>query len=86
MTTRLLSLVGIIVILAVAFALSSNRRWIRPRVVGSAFVLQIGIAALVLYVPAGRDPDGQDDDARRSRRHQAADHRDGRRHGRGARG
>src|SRR6478735_7862659 len=54
MTSRLLSLVGIVVILAVAYALSSNRRWIRPRVVGSAFALQVGIAALVLYVPAGR--------------------------------
>jgi len=53
-TSRLLSLAGILVILAVAFALSSNRRWIRLRVVGSAFALQVGIAALVLYVPAGR--------------------------------
>ena len=55
MTRRLLRLAGILVILAVAFALSSNRRWIRPRVVGAAFVLQAGIAVLVLYVPAGRD-------------------------------
>ncbi|HWI86748.1 MAG TPA: nucleoside transporter C-terminal domain-containing protein [Sphingomonas sp.] len=54
MTGHLLSLAGIILILAAACALSSNRRWIRPRVVGAAFALQIGIAVLVLYVPAGR--------------------------------
>jgi len=54
MTSRLLSLVGLLVILGAAVALSANRRWIRPRVVGSAFALQVGIAVLVLYVPAGR--------------------------------
>jgi CNT family concentrative nucleoside transporter len=54
MTSRLLSLIGIIVILAIAVALSSNRRWIKLRVVGAAFALQAGIAVLVLYVPAGR--------------------------------
>ena len=55
MTGRLLGLVGIVVILALAVALSSNRGWIRLRVVGAAFALQAGIAVLVLYVPAGRD-------------------------------
>jgi CNT family concentrative nucleoside transporter len=35
-------------------ALSSNRKGIRLRVVGAAFLLQAGLAALVLYVPAGR--------------------------------
>jgi CNT family concentrative nucleoside transporter len=55
MTSRVLSLIGILVILAIAVALSSNRRWIRLRVVGAAFALQAGIAVLVLYVPAGRD-------------------------------
>jgi concentrative nucleoside transporter, CNT family len=54
MSYRLLSLAGIALILLAALALSSNRRWIRPRVVGAAFALQIGIAVLVLYVPAGR--------------------------------
>src|SRR3569833_2221055 len=54
MTGHLLSLAGIVLILAVAFALSSNRSWIRLRVVGAAFALQAGIAVLVLYVPAGR--------------------------------
>lgn len=49
----LLSLGGMALILAIAFALSSNRRAIRPRVVLSAFALQAGLAALVLYVPWG---------------------------------
>ncbi|WP_336964689.1 NupC/NupG family nucleoside CNT transporter [Sphingobium aquiterrae] len=50
----LIGLAGILLILAIAFALSSNRRAIRPRVVGAAFALQAGIALLVLYVPAGK--------------------------------
>jgi CNT family concentrative nucleoside transporter len=54
MTSRLLSLIGILIILAIAVALSSNRRWIRLRIVGAALALQAGIAVLVLYVPAGR--------------------------------
>ncbi|WP_406817465.1 Na+ dependent nucleoside transporter N-terminal domain-containing protein, partial [Klebsiella oxytoca] len=36
-----------IAILAIAFLLSSNKRAINLRVVGAAFVLQAGIAALV---------------------------------------
>jgi len=51
---RWMSLVGIVVILAVAVLLSTNRRAISIRIVVSAFALQIVIAALVLYVPAGR--------------------------------
>ena len=47
-------LLGILAILAVAFLLSSNRRAIRPRVVGAAFALQAAIAFLVLYTPWGR--------------------------------
>ena len=50
---HLLSLLGILLILGIAFALSSDRGAIRPRVVGAAFALQAGFAALVLYVPAG---------------------------------
>lgn len=49
-----IGLAGIALILAIAFALSSDRRAIRLRVVGAAFLLQAGIALLVLYVPAGR--------------------------------
>ena len=47
------SLLGMALILGIAFALSSDRRAIRPRVVGAAFALQIALAALVLYFPPG---------------------------------
>jgi concentrative nucleoside transporter, CNT family len=49
----LMSLGGMALIIAIAILLSSNRRAIRPRVVLSAFALQAGLAALVLYVPIG---------------------------------
>jgi concentrative nucleoside transporter, CNT family len=48
-----MSLCGMTLILAIAVLLSSNRRAIRPRVVGAAFALQAGFAAFVLYVPWG---------------------------------
>lgn len=48
------SLVGIVLILAIAWLLSSDRKAIRLRVVGAAFALQAGLAALVLYVPFGK--------------------------------
>ncbi len=51
--SHLMSLLGIVLILAIAFALSADRRAIRLRVVGAAFALQAGFAALVLYVPWG---------------------------------
>ena len=54
MTRILIGIAGIVVILAIALLLSTNRRAIRPRVVGAAFALQAGIAVLVLYVPWGR--------------------------------
>jgi CNT family concentrative nucleoside transporter len=44
---------GILVILALAFLLSTNRKAIRLRVVGAAFALQAGIAVLVLQTPWG---------------------------------
>jgi concentrative nucleoside transporter, CNT family len=50
----LIGLGGIALILLIAVALSSNRRQIRPRIVGAAFALQAAIAVLVLYVPAGK--------------------------------
>ena len=49
-----MSVAGILVILAIAFLLSSNRRAIRLRVVGAAFALQAMIAFLVLYTDWGR--------------------------------
>ena len=51
---RWIGLAGILAILAIAFVLSSNRRAIRPRVVGAAFALQATIAFLVLYTSWGR--------------------------------
>ena len=54
MNQNLMSIVGIVVILAIAFALSSNRRAIRVRVVGAAFALQAAIAWLVLWTDWGR--------------------------------
>ena len=50
----LIGLGGIALILLMAVALSSNRRQIKPRIVGAAFALQAAIAVLVLYVPAGK--------------------------------
>ncbi len=47
------SVLGMALILVLAFLLSSDRKAIRPRVVGAAFALQAGFAALVLYVPWG---------------------------------
>jgi CNT family concentrative nucleoside transporter len=54
MDRYLLGIAGIAVILALAFALSSNRKAIRLRVVAAAFALQAGIAVLVIYTPWGR--------------------------------
>ncbi|MBO9713041.1 nucleoside transporter C-terminal domain-containing protein [Sphingomonas sp.] len=45
---------GILAILAIAFALSSNRKAIRLRVVGASFLLQAGTAVLVLRTPWGQ--------------------------------
>ncbi len=51
---QLTSLLGIALILGIAFALSSDRKAIRLRVVGAAFALQAGIALLALKVAAGQ--------------------------------
>ncbi len=51
---NLIGLLGIIVLLGVAYALSANRRWIRWRVVGAAFVLQVVIAYFALYNDIGK--------------------------------
>ncbi|WP_245806136.1 NupC/NupG family nucleoside CNT transporter [Erythrobacter donghaensis] len=52
-TSILLSLVGVLAILAIAFALSSGKRQINLRVVGSAFALQAITALIVLRTEAG---------------------------------
>lgn len=50
-----MSLVGVVVLAGIAFALSNNREAINRRTVSVAFALQASIAALILYVPWGRD-------------------------------
>ena len=49
------SLLGIVVLLLIAFALSMNRKAIQPRVIFSALLLQIAIGAIVLFFPLGKD-------------------------------
>ncbi|HEF8772898.1 NupC/NupG family nucleoside CNT transporter [Providencia manganoxydans] len=49
-----MSLVGMAVLIAIAVLFSSNRRAIKLRTVGGAFIIQVVIGAFVLYVPAGR--------------------------------
>lgn len=51
----LISLLGIVVLLLIAFLLSNNKKAINFRTVFGALAFQIGIGALILYVPAGRE-------------------------------
>ena len=53
MGSNLISLGGIAAILAIAYALSTNRKAINLRIVGAAFALQVLIATLVLYTDRG---------------------------------
>ncbi len=50
-----MSLVGMVVLLAIAVLLSDNRKAINLRTVGGAFAIQFLLGAFVLYVPVGRD-------------------------------
>jgi concentrative nucleoside transporter, CNT family len=54
MTHFPIGIFGVLAILAIAYALSGNRRAIRLRVVGAAFALQVGIAVLVLRTSWGQ--------------------------------
>ena len=47
-------ILGVAVILAIAVIFSTNRRAIRLRIVVAALAMQAALAALVLYLPAGR--------------------------------
>ena len=47
------SLCGMFLLLLIAYALSTNRRAIRPRTLVAALCVQIAIGALVLFVPFG---------------------------------
>jgi len=55
---NLIGLAGIVIILAIAVALSSNRRAIRLRVIAPAFALQAGFAVLVLATSWGQSAIG----------------------------
>lgn len=55
MNHPLFGLIGVALILLVAFIASNNKRAISPRIVISCFALQVLIAILVLYVPLGKD-------------------------------
>ena len=54
MSSKLIGLVGIVVILGIAYLLSSNRKAINLRIVGAAFGLQVVVAAFVIYLPFGQ--------------------------------
>ncbi|WP_137939874.1 NupC/NupG family nucleoside CNT transporter [Chitinivorax sp. B] len=49
------SVLGVAVLLLLAFALSNNRKAIKPRVIFAALAAQIAIGALVLFVPVGKN-------------------------------
>ena len=50
-----MSLVGMLVLLAIAVALSSNRKAINYRTVGGAFAIQFALGAFILYIPWGQE-------------------------------
>lgn len=49
-----MSVIGVVVLIALAVLLSSNRKAIRLRTVGGAFLLQAGLGAFALWVPWGQ--------------------------------
>ncbi len=52
--SNFIGIAGIVAILAIAFAFSSNRKAINLRIVGAAFALQVVVATIVLYWDTGR--------------------------------
>ena len=59
----LMGILGMAVLLAIAILFSNNRRAINWRTVIGALAIQIGFAALILYVPAGKNALGATADA-----------------------
>ena len=59
----LMGILGMVVLLAIAILFSHNRRAINWRTVIGALAIQIGFAALILYVPAGKNALGATADA-----------------------
>ncbi|GAA9026943.1 NupC/NupG family nucleoside CNT transporter [Helicobacter pylori] len=53
--SSLFSVVGMAVLFLVAWVFSSNKRAINYRTIISAFVIQVALGALALYVPLGRE-------------------------------
>ena len=51
----LMSLVGIAVLLGIAFLLSNNKKAINFRTVGGALAIQAAFGGFILYVPVGKD-------------------------------
>ncbi|ABK47274.1 MULTISPECIES: NupC/NupG family nucleoside CNT transporter [Shewanella] len=51
----LMSLVGVVVLLAIGFLLSNNKKAINLRTVGGALAIQAAFGGFVLYVPVGKD-------------------------------
>ena len=54
MADKLIGIVGIVVILGIAWLISGNRKAINLRIVGAAFGLQVVVAAFVIDLPAGQ--------------------------------
>jgi CNT family concentrative nucleoside transporter len=50
-----MSLVGVVTLLAIGFLLSTNRKAISVRTVGGALAIQAAFGGFVLYVPVGKD-------------------------------
>ena len=53
--SSLISLLGIVVLLGIAYLLSNNRKAINFRTVFAALAIQVSLGAFILYVPIGRD-------------------------------
>ncbi|MGI3043019.1 NupC/NupG family nucleoside CNT transporter [Shewanella algae] len=51
----LMSLVGVVTLLAIGFLLSNNKKAINLRTVGGALAIQAALGGFVLYVPFGKD-------------------------------
>ncbi|MGN8436732.1 Na+ dependent nucleoside transporter N-terminal domain-containing protein, partial [Helicobacter pylori] len=53
--SSLFSVVGMAVLFLIAWVFSGNKRAINYRTIVSAFVIQVALGALALYVPLGRE-------------------------------
>ncbi len=53
--SSLFSVVGMVVLFLIAWVFSGNKRAINYRTIVSAFVIQVALGALALYVPLGRE-------------------------------